>query len=111
MTAMNIDSVMAGRFHSCCATLLALLVLSCRADLPFLMVGDWGGQTDSPYYTDAQLNVAQQMGVKAEDINAQFVLSLGDHFYDFGVQDVSDIRFKETFEVRFSKHDLLYYST
>ena len=64
-----------------------------------MMVGDWGGQTDAPYYTDAQLNVAQQMGVVASSIGAQFVVSLGDHFYDNGVKDVNDPRFNETFEV------------
>lgn len=64
-----------------------------------MMVGDWGGQTDKPYYTDAQLSVAQQMGEVANTIGAQFVVSLGDNFYDNGVTDVHDIRFQETFEV------------
>ena len=65
-----------------------------------MQLEDWGGQADAPYYTDAQLNVAQQMGVVASSIGAQFVVSLGDHFYDNGVNNVSDPRFNETFEVR-----------
>ena len=98
MNVVKID--MLGRLYLCCSTFTVVLILGCLADLPFMMVGDWGGQADAPYYTDAQLNVAQQMGVVASSIGAQFVVSLGDHFYDNGVNNVSDPRFNETFEVR-----------
>ena len=84
---------------ACFLTSFLLLVCGCLGNLQFLMVGDWGGQDDPPYYTDAQLNVAQQMGVVASDIGAQFIVSLGDNFYDEGVKDSNDIRFQETFEV------------
>lgn len=67
--------------------------------LKFLVVGDWGGVDTSPYYTPGQLNVARQMGKKAEEVGAEFTVSVGDNFYSNGVKDVDDPRFKETFEV------------
>ncbi len=67
--------------------------------LNFLAVGDWGGQTSSPYTTTAQLAVAKVMGDEAQAIDSQFTFALGDNFYTFGVKDVDDKRFKETFEV------------
>ena len=64
-----------------------------------MVVGDWGGQDDPPYYTDPEQDVATQMGEIAASMGAQFILSMGDNFYDNGVTDVDDPRFKETFEV------------
>jgi len=63
------------------------------------MLGDWGGQEEAPYYTPAQKEVATQMGRKAAETNSKFTIALGDNFYYYGVQDVDDPRFKETFEV------------
>ena len=70
-----------------------------RTNLSFLVVGDWGGQSFSPYYTLAQKDVAEQMGRKAEEISSQFTVGLGDNFYDDGVTSVNDSRFNTTFEV------------
>ena len=39
------------------------------------------------------------MGKKAAEIGSQFTVALGDNFYSFGVQNVDDPRFKETYEV------------
>ena len=69
------------------------------SSLNFMVVGDWGGQDDPPYYTDPEQDVAKQMGDIAASMGAQFTLSMGDNFYDNGVTDVDDPRFKETFEV------------
>ena len=66
------------------------------------MVGDWGGQEDKPYYTDGEARVAEAMGEIGEQVGSQFTISLGDNFYDDGVENVNDSRFKETFEVRIS---------
>jgi len=79
---------------------------SAKADesLNFVMIGDWGGQPGSPYYTPAQKELAGRMGTKASEINSQFTIALGDNFYDTGVKDVDDPRFKETFEVSHEKH-------
>ena len=70
-----------------------------ESSLNFVMVGDWGGQDDRPYYTDAEMEIAAQMGTVAERVGAQFTVALGDNFYSHGVKDVDDARFKETFEV------------
>ena len=67
--------------------------------LSFLVLGDWGGQPDSPYTTPAELQLAKIMGQEATAIGSQFTLALGDNFYDTGVKSVDDPRFKETFEV------------
>lgn len=67
--------------------------------MDFVMLGDWGGQPEPPYYTPAQKYVASQMGKKAAEINSKFTIALGDNFYHFGVKDVDDPRFKATFEV------------
>ena len=54
---------------------------------------------DSPYYTAGEISVAIQMGSTAEQMGSQFTIALGDNFYDYGVKDVNDPRFRETFEV------------
>ena len=67
-----------------------------------MVIGDWGGQSDPPYYTVSQQAVARQMGQVVSAMKAHFTLSMGDNFYHYGVTDVSDPRFKKTFEVRVS---------
>ena len=67
--------------------------------LNFMALGDWGGQSDSPYTTEAEVRVAEQMGITAENIGSMFTIALGDNFYDDGVKNVEDPRFQETFEV------------
>ena len=81
--------------------LLAASLLSwAHAELNFVVIGDWGGQSIAPYTTDAEREVAGQMGKTAAAIGSQFTVALGDNFYDRGVTNVSDPRFQETFEVR-----------
>lgn len=67
--------------------------------LNFLVLGDWGGQPDPPYTTEAETSIAAIMGGVAESENSQFTLALGDNFYDHGVKNVKDPRFNYTFEV------------
>ena len=81
------------------------VVAACRAgggegQLRFMVIGDWGGQPTYPYTTDAEKEVAAQMGKTAAAIGSQFTVALGDNFYDSGVKDVDDPRFQETFEVK-----------
>ena len=91
---------MASILALCVAALLCSSVQGEDGVLKFMMVGDWGGQSKKPHYTDAEMSISDQMGKTAEDIGANFTLALGDNFYDDGVKDVDDKRFKETFEVR-----------
>ncbi|XP_077974767.1 tartrate-resistant acid phosphatase type 5-like [Styela clava] len=74
--------------------------------LRFLIVGDWGGQSEEPYTTPVQLNLAKALGEFARRYETKFTLSLGDNFCDEGVTDVDDPRFKNTFEDVFTAPSL-----
>lgn len=58
----------------------------------FLVVGDWG--RDGKHY---QCHVARQMAVEAQRINARFVVSTGDNFYNLGVSSVTDSQWDTSF--------------
>ena len=73
----------------------------------FLVLGDWGGKPESPYTTDAEREVAEQMGTTAAEVGSLFTMALGDNFYDMGVKDASDPRFQNTFEVGFQQSKIL----
>ena len=68
-------------------------------EINFLVLGDWGGKPESPYTTDTEREVADQMGTTAAEVGSLFTMALGDNFYDLGVKDASDPRFQNTFEV------------
>ena len=86
------------------AIVAVLVALACAKNsatgsLNFLVLGDWGGQPTSPYYTTAEKDIAAAMGKTAQNVDSQFTISVGDNFYENGVQNVADPRFDETFEV------------
>jgi len=85
----------------CFAVIILIFVCFAKAEnvLDFVMIGDWGGQPGAPYYTTAEADIAIQMGKKASEVGARFTVALGDNFYDKGVKNVDDPRFKETYEV------------
>lgn len=59
----------------------------------FLVVGDWG--RDGAQHQRA---VAEQMGKAAAETNARFVISVGDNFYENGVQTAHDPQWRSSFE-------------
>ena len=59
----------------------------------FLVVGDWG--RDGAQH---QRDVAVQMGKTAEALGSHFVVSVGDNFYDNGVQSVRDPQWQSSYE-------------
>lgn len=59
----------------------------------FLVVGDWG--RDGAQH---QRDVAVAMGKAARDLGSRFVLSVGDNFYESGVQTAHDAQWKSSFE-------------
>lgn len=61
--------------------------------LNFLVFGDWGRQGSKE-----QREVAGQMGVAAQAIDARFVISVGDNFYERGVASVNDPQWQTSFE-------------
>ena len=76
------------------------------ARLEFMVMGDWGGTHVWPYFTPGERAVAKDLGARAAAVNASFTLALGDNFYDKGVTDTSDPRFKTTFEDIFTAPSL-----
>jgi tartrate-resistant acid phosphatase type 5 len=61
--------------------------------LNFLIFGDWGRQGDRD-----QVEVAAQMAKAAQQNGAQFIISVGDNFYDDGVASVHDAHWSVSFE-------------
>ncbi|WP_293881230.1 tartrate-resistant acid phosphatase type 5 family protein [Sphingomonas sp.] len=59
----------------------------------FLVVGDWG--RDGAQH---QRDVAMAMGKAAHELKARFVLSVGDNFYENGVQSANDRQWQTSFE-------------
>jgi len=69
-------------------------------------MGDWGGVPIFPYHTPAETYTAKAMGNEAVKINASFALALGDNFYETGIDNEHDKRFKHTFEDVFTADSL-----
>ncbi len=67
----------------------------------FLVVGDWGrnGQGHTQ-------DVADWMGVAANQVDAKFVISTGDNFYCCGVASTEDYQWISSFENVFRSHSL-----
>jgi tartrate-resistant acid phosphatase type 5 len=69
--------------------------------LNFMVFGDWGrhGETD-------QVEVATQMGIAANAIKTQFIISVGDNFYEDGVVSTDDRQWRISFEDVYHAHSL-----
>eukprot|EP01059_Diplonema_ambulator_P021455 TRINITY_DN35643_c0_g1_i1.p1 TRINITY_DN35643_c0_g1~~TRINITY_DN35643_c0_g1_i1.p1 ORF type:complete len:328 (+),score=24.03 TRINITY_DN35643_c0_g1_i1:82-1065(+) len=65
---------------------------SLRDELVFVSLGDWGGGGD------AQQAVAAGLAAVVERENVDFIISLGDNFYDAGVGSLGDEKFKTVYE-------------
>ncbi len=61
--------------------------------LNFLVFGDWGRQGESD-----QREVAEQMGIAAQNVGARFVIAVGDNFYEHGVASLTDDHWQKSFE-------------
>ncbi|XP_055954885.1 tartrate-resistant acid phosphatase type 5 [Patella vulgata] len=81
-----------------CIKLGYLITNANSQSLKFLVIGDWGGTDKFPYTTVGQVSTARQMEQLAEKEHPEFVLALGDNFYNDGVETVDDPRFQDTFE-------------
>src|SRR5258708_2418480 len=64
-----------------------------QRDLRFLISGDWG--RDGQFH---QTDVATQMGLAAAARKCRLIISVGDNFYDKGVQTATDSQWKSSFE-------------
>ncbi|GJP48642.1 hypothetical protein CLOM_g7931 [Closterium sp. NIES-68] len=65
---------------------------SSSAAVRFFAFGDWGRNG-----TFNQSLIAQQMGTVGQQMAPQFVVSVGDNFYDEGLTDVNDDQFTRSF--------------
>jgi len=70
--------------------------------LSFLAFGDWGRNGEFH-----QQDVADRMGEAAGQLDAEFVISLGDNFYPNGVASVHDYQFIRSFEQVYGAHSLM----
>jgi acid phosphatase len=93
MSKFTLDrrSVMAGMAAT--PALPALGLAKTEKAASFLVVGDWG--RDGAQH---QRDVAVQMGKTAKALGSRFVVSVGDNFYDNGVQSVSDPQWQSSYE-------------
>jgi acid phosphatase len=64
-----------------------------EAGFNFLVVGDWGRGG-----TNHQREVAEQMGRAGETLGSRCVISVGDNFYEEGVQSAGDPQWQSSFE-------------
>lgn len=71
------------------------------APFNFLIVGDWGRNGDAH-----QREVAVQMGKTAESLASRCVISVGDNFYEDGVQSTTDPLWRSSFEEIYSAPSL-----
>lgn len=74
-------------------TLFARPVLADEPALSFVLIGDWGREGH-----EHQRSVARQMGHTARKIRSQFTVSVGDNFYENGVESVDDPQWVSSFE-------------
>jgi tartrate-resistant acid phosphatase type 5 len=66
-------------------------------NIRFLILGDWGGKSSYPYRTVLQKNISQQMTQMAARQKSQFIVTLGNNFFDSGVKNINDFRFQVDF--------------
>lgn len=75
------------------AEMTALSAYASASPRSLLVVGDWG-RASAPH----QREVAAQMDLAAQTLNCAGVISVGDNFYEDGVQSVDDPKWRASFE-------------
>ena len=66
--------------------------------ISFVTLGDWGGAALEDYHKTDELAVAKTLSTSAADLNAQFLVNVGDNFYYYGVNSTEDPQWQGTFE-------------
>lgn len=80
-------------------------LLDFNASIRFLELADFGGIGKHPYVSEGQVKSVFGLNKVAQTINAEFVIGLGDLFYDNGVKNVNDKRFDITWKDVYLKSD------
>lgn len=73
--------------------LLVVISINLSADTTFFVIGDWGSKGEK-----AQVEVAQAMDKIASERKVDFIATVGDNFYNDGVDSLDDEHFKRSFE-------------
>jgi len=102
MNMLNRREVLSGFAASAAITMLPKAIGGYPTEtLDFLIVGDWGRDG-----SDHQREVAARMGRTAKSRGSHHVISVGDNFYDDGVQSVSDPQWRTSYEQIYSDASL-----
>ncbi|WKN33945.1 tartrate-resistant acid phosphatase type 5 family protein [Porifericola rhodea] len=72
-----------------------------QQSLRFLVIGDWGREGSIEQYA-----TASQLAHQAEQLNAEFIISTGDNFYENGVESTHDPLWQISFEKVYHQHAL-----
>lgn len=75
-------------------------------ELNFMLLGDWGGWPAPVYNTPIQLQVANSMERTAKTWKPEFIYGMGDNFYFWGVDSVTNEMFMKTFENIYRSEEL-----
>ncbi len=87
------QAVVAGRFLPVSLLAETTLPTAPPNGLNFLIFGDWGRQGEQD-----QVEVAAQMAKTSKVLEPKFIISVGDNFYENGVQSVDDPHWRASFE-------------
>ena len=61
----------------------------------FSLIGDWGGDQTTGDLTQLNLNISESLDKTAPVLDTDFLLLLGDNFYDTGVENLESDRFDQ----------------
>lgn len=75
----------------------------------FIVIGDWGGRSEHEVTTTSEIAGAAGMAKVADELGGlDFIVSVGDHFYEGGIKgDAHDKRFKQTYEDVYHQSELM----
>jgi len=77
-----------------------------RDEFSWLVLGDWGGRAAPKFTTEIQLRVAQSMKRTARMRQPEYLVAIGDNFYNWGVENLTDPMWQHTFEDVYDTEEL-----
>jgi hypothetical protein len=79
--------------------------------ITFLSIGDWGSANLGGYKEHNEINTAKAMYKDELTHNHQFVLNVGDNFYECGIQNLEDSNIEINYNNVFSNTNLTWYNS
>ena len=77
-----------------------------RDEFSWLVLGDWGGRAAPKFTTEIQLRVAKSMKRTARMRQPEYLVAIGDNFYNWGVENLTDPMWQHTFEDVYDTEEL-----